>query len=332
MFEKWLSEGSIDAGTLPRQSIVLMRSELGNHLDSESSNFSLSIANAVLVQLSKTFGLGVKNYINMLASCGLTKAESVRYYTLKKRKVDYNSALIDSKFTQSRIFLAQSLVTFPVYVTDTLCIRLRKYPREHWLSRTAGQFKHLLENYKERKLNKAGLRNLLRAYYQANPSKLLEFESFLIEIKDLSSATSNKKILRHFQNNPLDFTTIKNPLYFMNLHLSLLDASRNGLKTAVNVEVDQNASALVILSLVLRSRKMAEVCNVIGGNTKSSPYDYLKSRFKDFSTYNDQEIYTSENKDVCEFLQTSRSLHKYAIMCFCYNQTIIGRIEDFEQE
>lgn len=268
----------------------------------------------------------------MLAACGLTKAESVRYFAVKKLKHDYESALIDSKFTQSRIFVAQALLTFPVYITDTLCIRLRKYPREHWLARTAGQFKHLLENYKARQLSKAGLLNLLRAYYQANPSQLLEFESFLTKIKDLSSTNPKNMLIGHFHENPLNFTTIKKPLYFMNLHLSLLDASRNGLKTAVNVAVDQNASALVIMSLVLRSRNMAKVCNVIGATEKSSPYNYIKSKFKDYSTFNAPEIYTSENKDVCDFLQTSRSLHKYAIMCFCYNQTIIGRIEDFEQE
>lgn len=118
----------------------------------------------------------------------------------------------------------------------------------------------------------------------------------------------------------------------MNLHLALIHASNNDLKTAVNVEVDQNASALVILSLVLRSREMAKTCNVIGGNEKASPYDHIRNKFADFLVKNGGELNTPENADVCEFLKTNRSLHKYAIMCFCYNQTILGRIEDFSGE
>jgi hypothetical protein len=39
-----------------------------------------------------------------------------------------------------------------------------------------------------------------------------------------------------------------------------------------------------------------------------------------------------ENSDVINFLCESRNLHKYAIMCFCYNQTAKGRIEDFTGE
>ena len=131
IFEKWLGEGMIDVGTLSKRTIDSMRFETENIQESESSNLSLNIANAVLVQLSKTFGIGIKSYIHMLPYTGVSKAEILRYFSIKTLKSDYISALIDSKYTQSRLFLAVSLLTFPIYVTDTLCIRLRKYPREH---------------------------------------------------------------------------------------------------------------------------------------------------------------------------------------------------------
>jgi hypothetical protein len=72
-------------------------------------------------------------------------------------------------------------------------------------------------------------------------------------------------------------------MYFLNLHLSLLEVTRGThATTAVNVEVDQNASALVILSLVLRCRKMAESCNVLGGESQVSPYDFIRSKAEEF--------------------------------------------------
>jgi len=134
----------------------------------------------------------------------------------------------------------------------------------------------------------------------------------------------------------------------LNLHLAILKAIDNDYYTAVNVEVDQNASALVILSIILRSKKMAEATNTIGGSVKSSPYDIVRSKAKDFlettrykglmdkdaedTTNLNLESFTFENKDVIDFICKSRDLHKYAIMCFCYNQTSHGRIEDFTAE
>lgn len=45
-----------DAGNLTRRTLSNMKWELNDNIDCVSSNFSLSIANAILVQLSKTFG------------------------------------------------------------------------------------------------------------------------------------------------------------------------------------------------------------------------------------------------------------------------------------
>lgn len=92
------------------------------------------------------------------------------------------------------------------------------------------------------------------------------------------------------------------------------------------MEIDQSASALVFLSYVLRDRKMAEVSNVIGGSKKSC-YSFLKEQLKVY--YEKNKEFYPKNIEALDFICENEKLHKYAIMCFCYNQQHIGRIEDF---
>lgn len=336
IFSEWLREGFIDLGTVHQTTLREKEVELETLKEiSKSTNISFRIAIAISVQFLKRYNKAIP-FSNLLYPCGITNLERLIYSTTKHLEALTISDKIDWKYTQSRLFLAQNLKSFPIYVTDILCIRLRKYPREHWLSRTAGQLKHLLENFKPRKLTVLGFINLLKAYYQANPDKLSLYEDFLNSQR--SKKRIDKKSLAHFfYKTPLDFTTIRKPMYFMNLHLAILQAIEEKYMTAVNVEVDQNASALVILSLVLRSRKMAETCNVIGGLKKVSPYDYIKSKVREFfnnhaEDYKITDILNPENQDVYNFICNSRNLHKYAIMCFCYNQTTLGRLDDFSAE
>lgn len=340
----WLTQGDIDLKT-PHHDTIWSKQREYDKLKriNDLTEISLKIVNAVSVQLSKQFSVAIK-FSDILQSCGITKVERQLYLVTKQLDTTIASDLIDSKYLQSRLFLATYLRSFPIYITDTLCIRLRKYPREHWLSRTAGEFKHLLENFQSRKLTLKGFQNLLTAYYQANPDKLELYNQFIRE-STISKKNGMATLSKYFQNNPLDFTQIKKPMYFLNLHLALLKAINENYETAVNVEVDQNASALVILSLVLRSKSMAKSSNVLGGDIKVSPYDFIKSKAKEFfdtigikiilgdkSNEEQCKAYLEDNHDVIEFICNSRNLHKYAIMCFCYNQTATGRMEDFAEE
>jgi hypothetical protein len=56
-----------------------------------------------------------------------------------------------------------------------------------------------------------------------------------------------------------------------------------------------------------------------------SPYDFAMSEFEGF--YNKTVI--NKNDKVLQLCKTSRKLHKYAMMCYSYNQTSYGRTEDF---
>lgn len=326
----WLKEGSIDLGTIHISDLISRKNKLQLFkVQNKTSNPGLRIASEIILQLSKTYNIAM-DYSYVLPLVGVTKVEAYRYYAINQLEKDYFARIIEFKYTQSRLYLANQLRTFPMFIKDTLCIRLRKYPREHWLARTAGELKHISENFKPRKLTLHGYHNLLLAYYQADQGKLNKFEQTVSKDK-LSKKTGMKTMSCFFKQNPINFTNVKKPMYFLNLHLALLQICDNNYVTAVNVEVDQNASAMVILSLILRSKRMAETCNVLGG-IKMSPYDYVKSRVKQFLNSNPKIFKSTGNQDVIEFLCESRKLHKYALMCFCYNQTAKGRMDAFAEE
>jgi hypothetical protein len=333
-FTKWLLKGVIDVGTCHPNTIENLYNEAEYLKDKMSSTIlSLYIANCVISQLSISHSLPYPNFGSLTGPCGITRAETLRFYAAKVVEGEYVSKLIEAKYTQSRIFLAKQLQGYPLYITDILCIRLRMYPREHWLSRTAGSLKHLLQNSKARKLTQEGFTTLLEAYYTGNPEQLSDFKLYLANTK-ISNKNGKKLLTAYFQKNPLEFTKIRKPMYFLNLHLALLEAVDNGYCTAVNVEIDQNASALVILAIVLRSKEIAAVCNLTGGDSKLSPYDFIKEKCAEFleTELGKKELNIEKYADVCDFLRTSRKLHKYAIMCFCYNQTAMGRMYDFSDK
>jgi hypothetical protein len=141
-------------------------------------------------------------------------------------------------------------------------------------------------------------------------------------------------------------------MYFLNIHLAILKAIDCDYYTAVNIEVDQNASALVILSMILRSVKMSEYTNVIGGRVKSPPYEIIHSKTKEFlekyryeplldsddQTVLEKEgcekldVFLERNKDVIDFICTSRTYINLQLCVFATNQTSQGRIEDFTEE
>lgn len=327
----WLQEGDIDIGTEHEFSVRKLDNQYQFLKEKANSTMlTLYIANRVITQLSTSHNTSLKSFGSLLVPCGMTKAETLRFYAVKVLENDYISKIIETKYTQSRLFLAEQLRGFPLFITDILCIRLRMYPREHWLSRTAGSFKHLLQNFKPQKLTLQGLITMLEAYYMCSPEKLAEFKLYLSQTT-ISNKTGKSLLLSYFYTNPVDFTRIRKPMYFLNLHLGLLNLTNTNYSTAINVEIDQNASALVILSIVLRSKEMASVCNLTGGKEKVSPYDYIKQKCAEYlETDSGMTLNVPEYADVCEFLRTSRELHKYAIMCFCYNQTSIGRMDDFE--
>lgn len=284
-------------------------------------------ANSLSKELSRNHQFSFKHY-GVLLSCVDTPKILTTLYRKWKKSADQ---LVDVKnnvgFANSRLILARMLKGYPIYLTDGLCIRLRLYPNEHWLSRTSGIMKHLLYDYTPKKLTLQGHLNLIRALYHGYPLLLDKFEKFLHE-NSLDKRTGRSKVYAFVKQHPIKELPDKDSLIFANYYMVIYRQlnSKDSIKTSINIEIDQSASALVFLSYVLRDKKMAKISNVLGGDTQF-PYDYLKMRFADYYSEN-KERYTYD-KEAYEFACTDRKLHKYAIMCFCYNQRHLGRMDDF---
>jgi len=120
-------------------------------------------------------------------------------------------------------------LSYHIYITDKMCIRLRLYPVEHWISRTSGVLKHLLCYYKSIKLTLKGLISLMPSVLRLRSRPYITLFNIYITKNNISD---KKLLFDFFYNNYLDFTKIKNTLY---LHVGLLKTQKVN-KTDVNIE------------------------------------------------------------------------------------------------
>jgi len=148
----------------------------------------------------------------------------------------------------------------------------------------------------------------MQAYYACDQDR-----STLFNIYITKNNISDKRLLfDFFHNNYLDFTKIKNTLYFLYLRVELLKTEKVN-KTDVNIEIDQTISGIVFLSLLLRDKIMSKAANLISPE-KSCPYIFVMSHFEEFA-YNNM---TNLSKTAIDFLKNNRKLHKYALMCYTH--------------
>lgn len=264
-----------------------------------------------------------ENIVQITSCSGISIPEIAGHSKIKKLSDRERSLRFSERHAQSCIETADIFKGFPLYISNMLCARGRLFPKQSLISRTAGKFKHLLEDYTPKKLTLRGFENLLFAYYKPSDSLTEDFSRFLKNNKP-SKKHGMKKLFEFFRENPLIFSQTEDPLYFMLLHGEILKSSKNGWKTGVNVEIDQTASGVVFVSLLTRNRNLAKVANLIS-KEKSCPYTYCMKNFSRF--YHDVMEFKSEK--VLGFFSENRKVHKYALMCFCYRQTHVGRLSDF---
>jgi hypothetical protein len=288
---------------------------------SKANLLQVYVAVAMKNEFIGEHSLSLKSYFKTLRLSQVSELQSISYLYQEKEKETLNGLVMDKKFAYTSIQLAQHFVGYPLYVTDTLCIRLRMYPKEHWISRTSGGIKHLLCDYTAKKITLRGLINLLFAYYKASPEATGEYEKFLSGTI-LSKKRGKADLYSFFHNNYLNFVTISEPLYFMNLHMELLKIEKSNF-TSVNIEIDQSSSGVVFLAFLTRSRSMAEACGLLSKQDKS-PYLFLMNQCGAFLNGMDNQ---SEKARL--FLTTNKKVHKYALMCYTYNQSHLGRMNDF---
>jgi len=258
----------------------------------------------------------------LLAMVGITKIERYMIQAKKKSEQKLTALLMKDRFALTVIELARIFVGFPIYISDMLCLRLRLYPKQPLISRTSGDYKYLLCDYNPISVSEQGIVSMLESYYAPNKNQLCKFISYKQTYK------SKSQLFDFFLKNPLDFTCLKKVLYFSLLHIEIHKTFKSE-RTDFTLEIDQNSSGVTFLAFVLRNKKLAEVSGLIpdsNGLTHSEgPYIYC---LKNFKTFYDSE-FESKNERVFHLFNTDKKVHKYAMMCFCYSQTHIGRMDDF---
>lgn len=267
-------------------------------------------------------GIQLTNWSQNQIIIGNSQLEA--YYFNKKIRLSEQRTQIRTSLRHARtcLVLATILQGFDLYIPNYMDVRGRMYPQFKLFSRTSGVIKHLLGEGTSKKITIPGLRSLLQAYYRGNAELSQEFEDYLKTLI-FSKKTLTRQMFTFFDKKPINFSKTKNPLYFMLIHMELL-AVKTEKKTAINIEIDQTASGVVFLAFLTRNKQLAMVSNVISYEN-SCPYTYCRENFESFYTNNMKK---RSNKFLI-FATENRKLHKYALMCFCYNQTHTGRLEDF---
>lgn len=96
-------------------------------------------------------------------------------------------------------------------------------------------------------------------------------------------------------------------------------------KTKFMLQIDQVASGLVFMGLLFRNQHLCKYTNLSNHEKPLSPYTHAMSEYK---TFYDDHI-NCKNDKVLQLMVTSKKLHKYALMCYSYNQRSYGRVQDF---
>lgn len=307
---------------LPSQ-IETIREELKEYIEYSS----ISSINKIFAEEihTKLVGVNVKNisYSQILNLCGVSDLEKKLASSLNVLRQKLRNEILKRKLAQTNIVLGDIYKGIPIYITNTFCVRLRLYPKQPFISRTSGSYKHILCEYTPVKITLRGLINLLKCIYIASNQYIEEFDAFLMKVS-LSKMKGMTLLFDFFKTHKIDFLALNdNFIYVSMLYSEILIVIKTG-KTRVMLEVDQKASGSVFLALALRNKKLAQKSNIIS-RQKSCPYTYCMSKFEEF--YNMHM--TKRDVDALDFLSTNRKLHKYAKMCYTYSQSSTGRREDF---
>jgi hypothetical protein len=306
----------------------------------------------VHVKTQKKPDLGLKHlfYQNLNKICGITTLESRTHSHLHHLIRKLREIKNERQLFLTSIIISKILEGFPIYYSNKLDFRTRMYPWQYLISRTSGNLKHLLMDYTGERLNKDGFINLLKAYFTLVLEIAEKFELFLSK-QNIYNKTFLKNLKSFYIENNICLLSINKELpYFILLKFQIEQIFFKGLnqKIHLNVEIDQNASGIVLLALLLKNKALAERCNILSTN-KQDIYTYVTKCVKSFiieKTYTKrnfvEEINTNDSiicNDENDFILTEengsrifeffnqRKPTKYALMCYCYNQAHKSRTD-----
>lgn len=268
----------------------------------KNNNVKTTLEN-VLVKMSE---FNDKNIINYL-----------EYYNLKKDyKKRCNLRIIHNTIIQiGKIYLG-----FPIFFINSIDYRTRMYPWSWLFSRTTGKYKYMLNDYNKKKLTKEGLKNMISSYYFNFKNKRSEFKIFSDE--NFNSDDYHFKVKNFFKIVGKNEIEKKKSFFYLKLlEMEIKEVFENGFLTNFMIEIDQKSSSAVFLSLVTGNELLAIKSNLLGGEPSDTALYLMEKSEEFFSKYKEIE------KDDLVKLCSSRKIHKYLFMCYCYNESSFGRIE-----
>lgn len=292
--------------------------------DCQFNKFGSHVVDLIQTELSKR-NLVLEHSHQFRYIANQTKAESRAISEKDQYSELYRNMTVERKGGLTRLVLSSILKNLPLYYTNALCSTTRAFAKEYIISRHIGCLKLLRGEYTEKYVHKKGVVYMLEAYYSGDIDLATKFKEYL-SIKQ--GKYSKKDLQIFFDGNRIDYSDKESVTHFMLLAVELnklFKAGKTG-KTKLLLQYDQVASGLVFIALLWKNVELGRRTNLILSEIDQlGPYDHAKENFEEFYEKN---IETKNNK-VLEFVKSNKKLHKYALMCYAYNQTVYGRTNSF---
>jgi hypothetical protein len=286
--------------------------------DTEFNMFSSHVVNLIQTEISKKNQL-LSHSHQYRYLVNQTKTEAVAISEKERYSELYQGMSVERKGGITRLVLASILKNFPLYYTNTLCGTTRVFAKEYIISRHIGCLKLLRGEYTEKHVSYAGVVHTLEAYYSDDKDLLMKFKEYLLVKR------SKRGLKEFYDRHRIDYASKEAVSHFMLLAVELNKIFKTG-KTKLLLQYDQVASGLVFIAMLWQNIELGKRTNVIASETgQLEPYDYALSQFEEFYIKNIKD----KNSKVLEFCTLNKKLHKYALMCYSYNQKSYGRTIDF---
>lgn len=250
----------------------------------------------------------------------ISENEFKNHHNYKNRQLRLISMYESRRISNTFIQIAEILKDMRLYYINTIDYRSRMYPYNFLFSRTTGIYKHFLMDYESTDLDDSGLINLLNAYYTFNTELLNKFNKYCKE------HYNKKDIINFFKDNQIK-NNKSNYIYFKLLENEITKIYKsNNYKSSFLIELDQKSSSSVFLSFLFKQKSLARQCNILNEKGNDVP-NYLSSKTLKF--FHSKGWTTADEINIVNDFLSNRKLHKYAFMCFCYNQLAYGRWEQW---
>ena len=288
------------------------------NLDKGTNKTQMVLINSIQKKLSND-KLILETPFQLRHTANISIAES--RLAAKKHAVTLELAdkALSRKAGLTRVTLSRKLQGFPLYYTNKLSSTTRQFAHEYLLSRHIGCLKLLRCEYKPKRTSTEGLVFMLKAYYCNEKDKQNKLDHFLKK-----NSPSFKNIEAFYESNRLDYGQNESLTHFMLLSAEIQKVLITK-KTSVLLQLDQVASGLVFISILFKNVKLGKQCSVIKNLHTVGPYNYAKDSFEDFYNSKIEE----KNDKLLHMMSNDKKIHKYALMCYSYNQTTFGRTDDF---